>query len=231
MNLPKFSGPGSTPSRRRFWNTVAETVISSQKKSGHNVTASEYEGQGTLIDIDRNRGTSGDCCNRDVTEISTMTITGDFIMTVVGFETDSCSFSVTWTRIPHADSFDPDLRQFKLYFGELPTCQLFSEFSQPDFVAPTGTCDSCGVADCILGSTQLEELMVSGSNLLLKFRSDTSETALSQGCSVESDEIAIPFTSCDVSALLGTYTISNHCDDIFDPYEVIFDMTASIIFA
>jgi hypothetical protein len=53
MNLPKFTGPGSTPIRRRFWDQIAQTVIASRKVQGRNVTVSEHPGKGTVINVAR----------------------------------------------------------------------------------------------------------------------------------------------------------------------------------
>ncbi len=64
MNLAPFTGPGSTPSRRRFWDKVTQAVIASQKVAGRNVSISEHQGMGTLINIIRERGGStGACCD------------------------------------------------------------------------------------------------------------------------------------------------------------------------
>lgn len=66
MNLEKFTGPGSTPSRRRFWNNARDTVISLQKVAGRNVSTDEHPGEGTVINIARDGGgpptPTGACC-------------------------------------------------------------------------------------------------------------------------------------------------------------------------
>ncbi len=66
MNLDSFTGPGSTPSRRRFWDQVTQVVNASQKIAGDNVTVDEQEGMGTLINAPnptrRPTGTTGACC-------------------------------------------------------------------------------------------------------------------------------------------------------------------------
>ncbi len=68
MNLKPFKGPGSTPSRRRFWDTVTQAVITSRKVAGRNVTVDEHPGKGTIINVpDGNRGrggggVTGACC-------------------------------------------------------------------------------------------------------------------------------------------------------------------------
>ncbi len=64
MNLEPFTGQGSTPSRRRLWDKVTQAVIASQKIEGSNVSVQEYQGQGTLISTqdDRGRAAIGACC-------------------------------------------------------------------------------------------------------------------------------------------------------------------------
>ncbi len=51
MNLDPFTGPGSTPSRRTFWDKVTQAVLASQKIAGENVTVDEHQGMGTLINV------------------------------------------------------------------------------------------------------------------------------------------------------------------------------------
>ncbi len=70
MNLEPFTGPGSTPSRRRFWDKITQAVIASQKVAGENVTVAEHQGAGTIININRVRGLEGGvgaCCYDDGT--------------------------------------------------------------------------------------------------------------------------------------------------------------------
>ncbi len=85
MNLKPFTGPGSTPSRRRFWDQVTEAVIASQKVAGHNVTTDEHEGMGTFVNVEDSNsrrtkappapptpsGKTGACCFSDVCEVRT----------------------------------------------------------------------------------------------------------------------------------------------------------------
>ncbi len=68
VNLDSFTGPGSTPSRRRFWDKITQAVIASQKVEGRNVSCDEHQGMGTLISIPNpNRGrpgpNQGACCD------------------------------------------------------------------------------------------------------------------------------------------------------------------------
>ncbi len=68
MNLDKFTGPGSTPSRRKFWDKVQQAVMASQKTQGRNASVDEREGQGTVINFpDQTPSTSGTgaCCFSD----------------------------------------------------------------------------------------------------------------------------------------------------------------------
>ncbi len=51
MNLDKFKGSGSTPSRRAFWDKVAESVLALQKREGSNASVDEHQGQGTVINF------------------------------------------------------------------------------------------------------------------------------------------------------------------------------------
>ncbi len=74
MNLDSFSGEGSTPSRRRFWDKVTQAVNASQKLEGRNVGVDEHQGMGTLINVVRERGGAADtgaCCD----EVGGCTIT------------------------------------------------------------------------------------------------------------------------------------------------------------
>ncbi len=51
MNLKPFKGAGSTPSRRRFWDQIYQSVVASRKVGGRNVTVDEHQGLGTLINV------------------------------------------------------------------------------------------------------------------------------------------------------------------------------------
>ncbi len=63
MNLDSFTGPGSTPSRRRFWDRVTVAVIASQKVAGRNVSVDVHDGQGTMVSVPDTRvKPSGGAC-------------------------------------------------------------------------------------------------------------------------------------------------------------------------
>jgi len=168
-----------------------------------------------------------DCCDRDVTEINTLTLVGSFSMT--GADTASCTFTTIWTRIPNANSFDGS-NQFKLYFGALPTCQLFAIFSDAfGLELPQSDCSGAGAFDTIFGSIRIEQFLVNmgTGNVTLQFTVNSSESAAGNSCAVDSGNILLPFTSCDVSGLAGTHTITNHCVDAF----FTFDISGSVIIA
>ncbi len=74
--IKPFTGPGSTPSRRRFWDQVTDAVEASRKLSGRFVTVDEHKGSGTVINISDSStrrggpgggGTLGACCYNDGT--------------------------------------------------------------------------------------------------------------------------------------------------------------------
>jgi len=67
MNVEKFSGPGSTPARRKFWNAVTDQVTALTKKEGKNVTVDEVYGEHSVINVDR-KGVgeiTGACCDTE----------------------------------------------------------------------------------------------------------------------------------------------------------------------
>lgn len=72
MKLESFTGPGSTPSRRAFWDKVTQAVLASQKSEGKNVSVAEHQGMGTIVNVDRNRGgcDCGGCVCIDEIEIA-----------------------------------------------------------------------------------------------------------------------------------------------------------------
>ena len=51
MKFERFSGPGSTPSRRRFWDQIYDYVAASRKLAGRNVSVSEHDDAGSVIDV------------------------------------------------------------------------------------------------------------------------------------------------------------------------------------
>ncbi len=69
MNLDKFTGSGSTPSRRRFWDQVVDSVLASQKVEGKNVSVDERQG-GTVINVARNAGTASTCPTGDTVMVT-----------------------------------------------------------------------------------------------------------------------------------------------------------------
>ncbi len=51
MNLEPFTGPGSTPSRRRVWDKIREAVIAFQKLAGNQISVDVHDGYGSVISI------------------------------------------------------------------------------------------------------------------------------------------------------------------------------------
>ncbi len=76
--MKSFTGPGSTPSRRRFWDQVTAAVNASRKIAGRHVTVSEHEGKGTLVNVDdtslRRPPPSGVCIESITLEIVDVTM-------------------------------------------------------------------------------------------------------------------------------------------------------------
>ncbi len=64
MNIEKFTGPGSTPARRQFWDSVSDAVELLRKAEGTNVSVAEHDGLGTVINFPDNLGQEqiGSCC-------------------------------------------------------------------------------------------------------------------------------------------------------------------------
>ena len=58
MKFEKFTGPGSTAPRRKFWDDVFAATLAARKLAGSNVKISEFENSGTIIDVTRERSSS-----------------------------------------------------------------------------------------------------------------------------------------------------------------------------
>src|SRR6267378_207059 len=69
MNLEPFTGPGSTPARRRFWEAARSAVMASQKIAGRNVTVDEHQGKGSVINVPDRKRDCGGCVCIDTVEI------------------------------------------------------------------------------------------------------------------------------------------------------------------
>lgn len=71
MNLDKIPKPGTTITRKRFWDKARDIVLSLQKKEGRNVSVDERQGAGTVINVIRERGIAeGVCPPEEVSEIT-----------------------------------------------------------------------------------------------------------------------------------------------------------------
>jgi hypothetical protein len=161
-----------------------------------------------------------DCCNREITEINTMTLTGTF--TVECPEppcSGSCSFSRTWTRIPHTETFNDAFDQFWLWTENPPgSCNnLSSVFNQGDFLSPTAVChdDASGLN----GGVNLNEFTIFPDvgdtfNIVMQFQvtaNGSSPGCVVGSCNDYSEEFTIPVTACNVSALLGDRVFTKAC--------------------
>lgn len=103
MKFDPFTGPGSTPARRRFWNEARAAVLSLRKAGGRNVTVDEHEGQGTFINIADTSarragggGGTGACCKCGECSILTAAdcalIGGDFKGVGTTCDPNPCEF-------------------------------------------------------------------------------------------------------------------------------------------
>ncbi len=124
MNLDSFTGPGSTPSRRRFWDKVTQAVNAAQKVAGDNVTVVEHQGSGTLISVpfdNRGRpqpgGATGACCSgSDCTITTEADCAGEF--QGPGSECVSCP--------------DPDAPTITITFSGIALCPGFDPYADPN---------------------------------------------------------------------------------------------------
>ncbi len=157
-----------------------------------------------------------DCCNREVTEISTMTLSAN-VSADCGVDcTGGCSISRTWHRIPHTVAHTPGMDEFWLW-TEDPGCNMLVEFFQDDFLHPTATCVDTGAG--LAGSVDLNQFQIFPSgghnfDILMQFfvaLSRISGTCLDGDCNGFSDPFDIPVTACDVSALRGNRVFSKTC--------------------
>jgi hypothetical protein len=66
--LKPFSGSGSTPKRKRFWNQLHAAVLSARKLPGRHVSVDEHPGKGSVInvyDTSARRGQPAGACPPD----------------------------------------------------------------------------------------------------------------------------------------------------------------------
>jgi hypothetical protein len=113
VNIKPFTGPGSTPVRRRFWDDALSAVLSARKLAGQQTSVAEHWGAGTIINYIQEPRTPGLCPGGNINiedwfNVITVTIawdvTCDFACTCI----QSGSLSRTYTRINVIDtSFVP----------------------------------------------------------------------------------------------------------------------------
>lgn len=246
MKLDKIPKQGTTVTRKAFWDSVSDAVVSLQKKAGRNVSVDEFQGYGTIINVpDTRQGTGSGppavCCDRDCDEISTCDVTlsidADFHDAICGTGTRSDSFTWHFTRINRDDTFACDFStpEFKIYFDTEVggCCNIVCEntashcstgifphdwgkvgdiCANGDFRFPTFTSDfddECGNGTLDLGGG--EQIGV----VSARFKSGGSgcddAPCAAFGSTTGFIPIAtdIPISTCDVSALIGTYTLSH----------------------
>ncbi len=120
MNLAKFTGPGSTPSRRLFWDKAQATVVSLQKRKGRNVSIDERKGSGTVISIAPDRGTgTANCPTGDTVTVTFSGVLSCGCLTggglsYLGTDLGGINAAFTLTRFsPTEFSFTASLFNFK----------------------------------------------------------------------------------------------------------------------
>ncbi len=195
------------------------------------------------------------CCGRDITEISAisviLSIDADFHGTC-GTGTRSDSFTWNFSRISKDDTFDCVTDQFQLYLSPLVDgcCSLVfvdtathcssgvyahdwgkvdsicadGDFRFPQFVSTFDDDCNTGTVD-LLGSNVigLVEARFGGDD----FCNDASCGYFSCDTGFANMAEDIPITNCDMSGLIGTYTLSNVCTDTNADVTVTVEMTIS----
>lgn len=229
MQLEKFTGPGSTKPRRAFWDKIVDTILASQKREGKNVSVNECYGLGTIINAARERGTPVECdCPREVSEISgfTMSFTAHYVGDgVTSCPEDECSDTQTWTRIDSAESFSAP-HQFKLYLnncesgGEIvyednrsSSPISFDCFGSNEFVPVHGSfvygSNSPNTGGCC-------NFVTVGNDVFYTMDFFAEGDNLCSNCVAELGDTEIAgLTICDMSALIGVYSVENECVDEF----------------
>ncbi len=140
MNLDKFTGSGSTPSRRAFWDKVAEALLASQKREGRNASVQEHQGQGTVINFPDQTPSApvtptGACCVGTDCSITTESECDDMEGTYQGDGTD-CDPNPCLTSCGGFTSFSAD---FVFTYQDSPTPPIGHAFSGSGTV--TGSID------------------------------------------------------------------------------------------
>lgn len=67
LDLPKFTGPGSTKPRREFFDKLCLWLLSCQKKQGKNVSVDVRNGYGSVINVNPQRQSPSGCTDMCVT--------------------------------------------------------------------------------------------------------------------------------------------------------------------
>lgn len=216
MNIPKpneFAQQGGFkpfPLKWERWlSSVREAIVAAQPIAGRNVTTDVHPGQGTVVNAPARRASAGNCCNRDITEISAFCMDGLYINDCgfAGVCGNSC-FEV-YERINRADTFT-DPFQFKLYLDE--DCNVVFDVNSPPI---QGSC----TPGAFVGTTSFS-IVWTGLTAAVNVhaRADPSACGI-----VEADEnFSVDVTLCDFSALLGTYSCSNFVPGVMSVAGVVF---------
>lgn len=209
MNFPKFTGPGTTATRKRFWDAALTAALSSRKKGGRNVTVSEYQNYGTIVNVQSTRGGGGggECCNRDVEEVGVIQFAGN----IYGGSASPCSLTAfhSWVRIPHADDYSaPDAKEFKLWIDA--DCQIHFDINQG--LPTTEDCDGAPDWGEVILTTFT---VVNGASPYITFGFQARGHAPSCPTYFTSTfaDTNINVTTCDLSPILGSYFIDDEGDD------------------
>lgn len=159
MNIERFSGPGSTPSRRRFWDSIVELVASEEKRPGDNVVVTEHQGYGSLIDVIPQRaknqsGRTGACCVDGVCSITTEAdCPGNYLGDGTICEGVDCTQG--GCCVDGVCSITTEAECTGHYLGDGSTCDAV-DCTQGACCAIDGTCSVANSGDCAVSGGQYQ---------------------------------------------------------------------------
>jgi len=143
-------------------------------------------------------------CPRDVTEISSFTMSGSVHYVNVGFGIDHfCSFTQTWTRIDQAAAFSAP-HQFKLYTEDNPGgCEIVYEDNRTTDLTVECFDGSFTTHGSIVWTANLAGIINTPPQVTFGFFAE-GDNVLSN-CVATYADVVIPLDNCDLSNLLGDY--------------------------
>ncbi len=231
MNLDSFTGPGSTPSRRRFWDKITQAVTASQKIQGENVSVEEHKGMGTLINVpsDNRRSTPSTPPDCECFDPSDVVMEKDF---VEWFDPD--------TQPPWPNTWDAnDAYSDDIDGGDDPDCVPFEHHRVRIRFVVTGAPTRCTLRWNILNvqfflvdfsfifTNNIQETIIeAGDSVVGPFEIDSPGTSGcgteyinfynypsggTGGCCINLDFCALYFTSDDCANRAGTF--GGNCTD------------------